>query len=83
MVLPRIRASAENGLRDTRKLFYLHFLSLLNLFTVLPKVYINTNDFLPEPWCSVKIKAILRKITSTFGLSSGVAQEMSEHVEKK
>ena len=42
-----------------------------------PKVYINSNDFLPERSYSV------RKITSTFGLSSGVAQQNSEHVGKK
>ena len=59
-------------MRDTRKLFYMHFI-IIKTFTIslllfrfrltkntgrhlLPKVYINPNDFLPEPLYSGKIK---------------------------
>ena len=48
---------------------------------LLPKVYINSNDFLREPSYSGKVS--VRKITSTFGLSNGVTQKISEHVGKK
>ena len=84
---------------DTRKLFCLHFLLLLNLYYILvtirlrlikntgryllPKLCINPNDFLLETSYSGKIKFSVRKITSTFGLTSGVDQQISEHVEKK
>ena len=83
---------------DTPKFFYLSFLLLLNIYCIivtmrfrlikntgrhlLPKVYINPNDFLSEPSYSGKIKVSVRKITSTFSLSSGVAQQISEHVGK-
>ena len=50
---------------------------------LLTKVYINPNDFLPEPSNNGKIKVNVRKITSTFTLSSGVARQISEHVAKK
>ena len=49
---------------------YRHFLR-----SVLPKVYINLNVFPPELSYSGKIKVSLGKITSTFGLSSGAAQQ--------
>ena len=84
---------------DTQNLFYLDFLLLLNLYYIivtirfqlikntgrdlLPKVNINHNDFLPEPLYIGKIKVSVRKITSTFDLSSDVAQQSSEHVAKK
>ena len=84
---------------DTRKLFYLYFLLLLTFYCIivtirfrvirytgrhlLPYVYINPNEFLPEPLYSGKIKVSVRKITSTFGLSSGIAQQISEHIGKK
>ena len=45
---------------------------------LLPKIYINPNDFLLEPSHSGKIKVSLRKITLTFGLSSGVAQQIGK-----
>ena len=84
---------------NTQKLFYLSFFLLLNLYGIfvtitfrlikstarnfVPEVYINPNDFLPEPSYSGKIKVSVRKITSTFNLSSGVAQQISEHVGEK
>ena len=84
---------------DTRKLFYLHFSLSLNLYYIiitsrlrlikktgrhlLTKVYINPNDFLPEPSYNGKIKVNVRKITLTFTLSSGAARQISEHVAKK
>ena len=84
---------------DTQKLLYLDFLLLLNLYYIivtirfrlikntsrhlLPKVNINTNDFLPQPSYSSKIKFSVRKITSTFDLLRGVAQQISEHVGMK
>ena len=45
---------------------------------LLPKIYINPNDFLLEPCHSGKIKVSLRKITLTFGLSSNVAQQIGK-----
>ena len=84
---------------DTQKSFYLHFLFLLNLYYIivtmrfrlikntgthlLPKVYLNPNDFLPGPSYSGKTKVSVLKITSAFGLSSGVVQQFYEHVGKK
>ena len=77
----------------------LFYLLLLNLYYIivtirfrlikdtdrhlLSKVYINYNDFLPEPSCSGKIKVSVRKINSAFGLSSGVAQQIPEHLGKR
>ena len=63
---------------DALKLFYLHFLLLLNLCYIivtirlrlientggylLPKVYLNPNDFQPEPPFIGKIKFTVLKI---------------------
>ena len=84
---------------DTQKLFYLNFSLLLNLYCIIvtirfrlikntgrhlfPKTYLNSNEFLLEPLYCGKTKVSVRKITSTFDLSSGVAQQISEHVGKK
>ena len=48
---------------------------------LLPKVYMNPNDFLSEESYSGKVS--LLKITLTFGFSSGAALQISEHVGKK
>ena len=50
---------------------------------LLPKVYIKHNDIMPDLSYSGKIKVSVRKVTSTFGLSSGVAKPISEHFGKK
>ena len=50
---------------------------------LLPKVYINPNDIMPDLSYSGKIKVSVRKVTSTFGLSSDVAKPISEHFGKK
>ena len=84
---------------ETQKLFYLHFLLLSNLYYIivttrfrlikntirhlLPKGYINPNDFLPEPSYSGKIKLRVRKVTATFGLLNCATQQISELVTKK
>ena len=50
---------------------------------LLPKVYINPNDFLSESSYSGKTKVSVQKITLTFGLSRGVVSQISEHDGKK
>ena len=48
--------------------------SFLNTLShILPKLYINPDNFLSEPSYSDKIRISVQKITSTFDLSSGVA----------
>ena len=77
----------------------MHYLLLLNLYYTIVtirfrlikntgihlfgNVYLNPNVFLPEASYSGKTKVIVREIISTFGLSSGVAQQISVHVGKK
>ena len=63
---------------DTQKLFFLHFFIMMK-----PLLDVNLNDSLLKPSYSGKIKVSTRKITSTFGLSNAVAQQIYEYVGKK
>ena len=50
---------------------------------LLPRIYINPSDFLPEAAYKGKIKVSVRKITSAFGSSSSVALQISNFVGRK
>ena len=80
---------AENGLRDVRysKIALFAFFIFIKplLYHCYYEVPINqehwyTPDFLPGPSYSGKTKFSVLKITSAFGLSSGVVQQFYEHV---